>query len=97
MTESSLNLFVCFSVKGPELINMYVGQSEENIREGLFHLKDHSGVFQLVLTEIISEMSECVCCVQCSAERAQQLRVSSSLMSWTLWLPAGGAVETLEG
>ncbi len=26
-------LFV-FSVKGPELINMYVGQSEENIREG---------------------------------------------------------------
>lgn len=26
---------VCvFSVKGPELINMYVGQSEENIREG---------------------------------------------------------------
>lgn len=22
------------SVKGPELINMYVGQSEENIREG---------------------------------------------------------------
>lgn len=29
-------LFVCCcSVKGPELINMYVGQSEENIREGL--------------------------------------------------------------
>ena len=24
------------SVKGPELINMYVGQSEQNIREGLF-------------------------------------------------------------
>lgn len=23
-----------YSVKGPELINMYVGQSEENIREG---------------------------------------------------------------
>ena len=23
------------SVKGPELINMYVGQSEQNIREGL--------------------------------------------------------------
>lgn len=23
-----------FSVKGPELINMYVGQSEENVREG---------------------------------------------------------------
>ena len=22
------------SVKGPEIINMYVGQSEENIREG---------------------------------------------------------------
>lgn len=22
------------SVKGPELINMYVGQSEENVREG---------------------------------------------------------------
>lgn len=28
---------VCvFSVKGPELLNMYVGQSEENIREGLY-------------------------------------------------------------
>ncbi len=25
---------LCFSVKGPELINMYVGQSEENVREG---------------------------------------------------------------
>lgn len=25
---------LCSSVKGPELINMYVGQSEENIREG---------------------------------------------------------------
>lgn len=23
-----------FSVKGPELLNMYVGQSEENIRHG---------------------------------------------------------------
>ena len=23
-----------YSVKGPELINMYVGQSEENVREG---------------------------------------------------------------
>lgn len=23
-----------YSVKGPELLNMYVGQSEENIREG---------------------------------------------------------------
>lgn len=27
---------VCSSVKGPELINMYVGQSEENVREGSF-------------------------------------------------------------
>ena len=25
-----------YSVKGPELINMYVGQSEQNIREGKF-------------------------------------------------------------
>ena len=30
-TEFSLNFL---NVKGPELINMYVGQSEENIREG---------------------------------------------------------------
>ena len=30
-TECSLNFL---SVKGPEIINMYVGQSEENIREG---------------------------------------------------------------
>ena len=28
-----LLLHVIFSVKGPELINMYVGQSEENVRE----------------------------------------------------------------
>ena len=27
-------MFICFSVKGPELINSYVGQSEENIRQG---------------------------------------------------------------
>ena len=30
-TECSLNFL---SVKGPELINMYVGQSEENVRHG---------------------------------------------------------------
>lgn len=30
-TECSLNFL---SVKGPELINMYVGQSEENVRQG---------------------------------------------------------------
>jgi peroxin-6 len=30
-TECSLNFL---SVKGPELLNMYVGQSEENVREG---------------------------------------------------------------
>lgn len=29
-----MTVCVCSSVKGPELINMYVGQSEENIREG---------------------------------------------------------------
>lgn len=28
------NLLLSLSVKGPELINMYVGQSEENVREG---------------------------------------------------------------
>jgi len=32
------------SVKGPELLNMYVGQSEENVREGeriyLFNIRD---------------------------------------------------------
>lgn len=41
----------------------------------------------------------CVClsvCVQCSTEHVQQLPVSSSLTNWTLWLPAGGALETLE-
>lgn len=26
-----------FSVKGPELINMYVGQSEANVREGSYY------------------------------------------------------------
>ena len=35
MEHKIIYLFVtCYSVKGPELINMYVGQSEENIREG---------------------------------------------------------------
>lgn len=31
--------FLYFSVKGPELINMYVGQSEENVREGKNYYK----------------------------------------------------------
>lgn len=31
LTRPSIPLL---SVKGPELINMYVGQSEENVREG---------------------------------------------------------------
>ena len=35
-------------------------------------------------------------CSQCSAELARLLPVSSSLMSWTPWRPAGGAVETQE-
>lgn len=30
----------CCSVKGPELINMYVGQSEENIREGWYRVEN---------------------------------------------------------
>lgn len=30
-TECGLNFM---SVKGPELLNMYVGQSEENVRQG---------------------------------------------------------------
>ena len=29
-----MNPILSLSVKGPELINMYVGQSEENVREG---------------------------------------------------------------
>lgn len=33
--DQSWTCCLCFSVKGPELINMYVGQSEQNIREGL--------------------------------------------------------------
>lgn len=31
-----IKLVYC-SVKGPELINMYIGQSEENVRAGKFH------------------------------------------------------------
>lgn len=30
-----LVLYLLYSVKGPELINLYVGQSEENVREGM--------------------------------------------------------------
>ena len=32
-----ISIIAHHSVKGPELINMYVGQSEQNIREGLSH------------------------------------------------------------
>lgn len=33
----STELNVSFmSVKGPELLNMYIGQSEENVRKGLY-------------------------------------------------------------
>lgn len=34
MSDGSHLLILLLSVKGPELINMYVGQSEENVREG---------------------------------------------------------------
>ena len=37
-TECNLNFL---SVKGPELLNMYVGQSEENVREGNFFMLLH--------------------------------------------------------
>ncbi len=43
-----------FSVKGPELINMYVGQSEENIREGkskeINYSSQSADPFQLIFT-----------------------------------------------
>ena len=33
----STELNVSFmSVKGPELLNMYIGQSEENVRKGMY-------------------------------------------------------------
>lgn len=34
MSDGSHSPILLLSVKGPELINMYVGQSEENVREG---------------------------------------------------------------
>lgn len=34
MSDGSSLPILLLSVKGPELINMYVGQSEENVREG---------------------------------------------------------------
>lgn len=34
MSDGSHLSILLLSVKGPELINMYVGQSEENVREG---------------------------------------------------------------
>lgn len=30
--------FSFHSVKGPELINMYVGQSEQNVRDGKYNI-----------------------------------------------------------
>lgn len=36
-TECSMNFL---SVKGPELMNLYVGQSERNVREGKIHLQN---------------------------------------------------------
>lgn len=33
--KKNLVVIVFGSIKGPELINMYVGQSEENVRKGI--------------------------------------------------------------
>lgn len=35
-TECNLSFL---SVQGPELLNMYVGQSEQNVRDGMYHSK----------------------------------------------------------
>ena len=35
-THTYIHIYI-HSVKGPEIINMYIGQSEENIREGRPH------------------------------------------------------------
>ena len=50
-----LLLLLLFSVKGPELINMYVGQTEENIRESMCYCL-------LVIIIVIVIVIICCCC-----------------------------------
>lgn len=69
-----VSLFVSgFSVKGPELINMYVGQSEENVRKGQSRIQDFC-----LLSEImshghvfISRLHSRVCPLRLVFERAR--------------------------
>ena len=44
-TECGMNFL---SVKGPELLNMYVGQSEHNVRQGLLNLCYYKYICQIV-------------------------------------------------
>ena len=70
------------SVKGPELINMYVGQSEENVREGEF---SHVAPTTPLHAHLTSPP-------QSSLGHKVLPPASSSLMSWT---PLHPTVESL--
>lgn len=86
-----------FSVKGPELINMYVGQSEENIREGKsneINYSCQSVVHCIYFTELVNVS---LSVRQCSVRPEPLLPVLFSLMSWTLWLLIEATVGTQEG
>lgn len=91
------NVMFVFSVKGPELINMYVGQSEENIREGKsfcwFIWADFHYIYYLLRMLMFLSLSV----RQCSVRPERLLPVLFSLMSWTLWLLIEATVETQEG
>lgn len=52
-TECNLNFL---SVQGPELLNMYVGQSEQNVREGIFRYNISHSIFTVLLMFIFSHL-----------------------------------------
>lgn len=95
-------LVFVFSVKGPELINMYVGQSEENIREGksnqINYSSQSSDPYELISTIfIVLSLLTLPSLHQCSVRPELLLPVLFSLMSWTHWLLIEATVETQEG
>lgn len=80
------------SVKGPELLNMYVGQSEENIRNGIV-----LSLLMLLYSQLADKDYALLKnghsnLVQCLREPEVRLHVWYSLTNWILWPQIGVAV-----
>ena len=55
-TSCSLNFF---SVKGPELLNMYIGESEANVRRVFQKARDGESALSILCTVLITDMHLC--------------------------------------